>query len=85
MDEFGFPRTKAKARKWFFGFSTGDIVCARVTNGKKIGIYIGKVAVRASGSFNITVGKTTIQNINHKYLTLPHLCYTIFRLKVFFF
>ncbi|MFY9224703.1 MAG: RNA-guided endonuclease IscB [Blastocatellia bacterium] len=74
MDKFGFPRTKAKAGKRFFGFSTGDIVCARVTNGKKTGTYTGKVAVRASGSFNITFGKTTIQGINHKYFTLLHSC-----------
>ncbi len=74
MDKFGFPRTKAKAGKKFFGFATGDMVKALVTSGKKIGIYTGKVAVRASGSFNITCGKTTIQGINHKYFTLLHSC-----------
>ncbi|MFY9222585.1 MAG: RNA-guided endonuclease IscB, partial [Blastocatellia bacterium] len=74
VDKFGFPRTKAKAGKQFFGFSTGDIVRAVVTSGKKTGIYTGKVAVRASGSFNITFGKTTIQGINHKYFTLLHSC-----------
>ena len=74
VDKFGFPRTKAKTGKRFFGFSTGDIVCACVTNGKKTGIYTGKVAVRATGSFNITFGKTTIQGINHKYFTLLHSC-----------
>ncbi len=74
MDRFGFPRTKAKAGKRFFGFQTGDMVKALVTSGKKIGIYTGKVAVRASGFFNITFSKTTIQGINHKYCKLLFSC-----------
>ncbi|KAF0248286.1 MAG: hypothetical protein FD167_2310, partial [bacterium] len=74
MDKFGFPRTKAKAGKRFFGFQTGDMVKALVTSGKKIGAYTGKVALRASGFFNITCGKTTIQGINHKYFKLLHSC-----------
>ncbi|KAF0250109.1 MAG: hypothetical protein FD167_490, partial [bacterium] len=74
MDKFGFPRTKAKAGKKFFGFQTGDMVKALVTSGKKIGAYTGKVAVRASGFFNITFGKTTIQGINHKYCKLLFAC-----------
>jgi 5-methylcytosine-specific restriction endonuclease McrA len=74
MDKFGFQRTKPKSGKKFFGFSTGDIVKAVVTSGKKAGIYTGKVAVRSTGSFNITFGKTTIQGINHKYFTLLHSC-----------
>ena len=52
MDKFGFQRTKPKAGKKFFGFSTGDIVRALVTSGKKLGTYTGKVAVRATGSFD---------------------------------
>ena len=67
MDRFGFPRTKAKGSKIVKGFQTGDIVKAVVTKGKKMGAYLGKVAVRASGNFNITTTKTTIQGINYKY------------------
>ncbi len=67
MDRFGFPRTKAKGSKIVKGFQTGDIVKAVVTKGKKIGTYLGKVAVRASGNFNIATTKTTIQGINYKY------------------
>jgi len=67
MDRFGFPRTKAKNFKVVKGFQTGDIVKAIVTKGKKIGIYLGKVAVRASGNFNISTATETIQGINHKY------------------
>jgi 5-methylcytosine-specific restriction endonuclease McrA len=67
MDRFGFPRTKAKSSKIVRGFQTGDIVKAIVTKGKKIGEYLGKVAVRVSGNFNITTTLGTIQGINHKY------------------
>ena len=67
MDRFGFPRTKAKGSKVVKGFQTGDIVKAVVTKGKKIGTYLGKVAVRVSGNFNITTTLGTIQGINFKY------------------
>jgi len=67
MDRFGFPRTKAKSSKGVKGFQTGDIVKAIVTKGKKIGTYLGKVAVRVSGNFNISTATETIQGIHHKY------------------
>jgi len=70
MDRFGFPRTKAKGSKIVKGFQTGDIVKAVVTKGKKIGTYLGKIAVRASGNFNITTTKATIQGINYRYCTI---------------
>lgn len=54
-DKYGFPRGTAKEhKKLHFGFQTGDIVKAVVTKGKKIGTYIGRVAVRKKGSFNVT-------------------------------
>ena len=67
MDQYGFPRTKAKSGKVFFGFRTGDLVRAVVATGKKIGTYIGKVAVRATGYFNIATKADTIQGISHSY------------------
>lgn len=67
VDRFGFPRTSAKKQKRVKGFQTGDIVKAVVTSGKKLGTYIGRVAVRSSGSFNIKYGKTTIQGIGFRY------------------
>lgn len=56
------PRQKA-----FFGFKTGDIVIAEVTKGKKIGSYVGRVAVRSNGNFNITTKDGVVQGINYKY------------------
>ena len=72
VDKYGFPRTKAKSNKRVKGFQTGDIVKAVVTKGKKICTYIGRVAVRTSGSFNITTAKGTVQGISHRYCKLLH-------------
>jgi len=74
VDKYGFPRTKAKSAKVVKGFQTGDIVKAIVDKGKKIGTYIGKVAIRVSGSFNISTLGKVIQGISYKYLTKLHSC-----------
>ena len=67
MDKFGFPRTSAKASKSVKGFQTGDIVKAIVPFGSKAGEYLGKVAVRSSGSFNIQTKTKVIQGIGYRY------------------
>jgi hypothetical protein len=69
MDTFGFPRTKPKGAKRVQGFATGDMVRAVVTKGKKVGTYVGKVAIRASGSFNIQTRSGTIEGISARYCT----------------
>ncbi len=71
-DKYGFPRTRAKEAKLVKGFQTGDIVKAVVTSGKKVGTYVGRVAVRATGSFNITTAKGTVQGISYKYCKAVH-------------
>ena len=71
MDSYGFPRTSAKASKMVRGFQTGDIVKAVVPFGSKRGEYLGRVAVRASGSFNITAQDgLTQQGIGYKFCRL---------------
>jgi hypothetical protein len=72
MDKFGFPRTSAKASRIVNGFRTGDIVKAVVSNGKKMGHHFGKVAVRTSGSFNISTHSGVVQGIAHKYCSIVH-------------
>jgi hypothetical protein len=72
VDKYGFPRTSAKQFKRVHGFQTGDIVKVVVTSGKKIGTYIGRVAVRTSGSFNIRTATETVQGISHKYCQPQH-------------
>jgi 5-methylcytosine-specific restriction endonuclease McrA len=53
VDKYGFPRTGPKSRKRVHGFQTGDIVKAVVPTGKKAGMHVGRVAVRAQGSFRV--------------------------------
>jgi 5-methylcytosine-specific restriction endonuclease McrA len=73
MDKRGFPRTKPKQAQAVKGYQTGDIVRAVVTHGKKVGTYVGRVAVRATGFFNITTAAGTIEGISHRD------CYPIYR------
>ena len=66
LDAFGFPRGYLTREKRIQGFQTGDMVSADVTKGKKIGFYVGRVAVRATGSFNIQTGQGVVQGISHR-------------------
>lgn len=66
LNKYGFPRAYLMRQKSVHGFQTGDIVKAEVTKGKKIGCYFGRVAVRLSGSFNITATDGIIQGIGYK-------------------
>jgi 5-methylcytosine-specific restriction endonuclease McrA len=66
-DKFGFPVCYCSRTKFHKGFQTGDIVKAVVTSGKKIGTYLGRVATRATGSFNISTPDGLVQGISHKY------------------
>ena len=72
MSKHGFPRTGPKSAKRVQGFETGDLVRAVVTSGAKIGTYVGRVAVRATGSFNITTKQATLEGINHRSCTTLH-------------
>ncbi|WP_083944828.1 RNA-guided endonuclease IscB [Thiomicrospira microaerophila] len=70
LNKFGFPRGYLMRQKAVHGFQTGDQVKAVVPSGKKQGIYTGRVAVRASGSFNIQAANGLVQGISHKHCTL---------------
>jgi len=63
----GFPRGYLMRKKAVHGFATGDIVKADVPKGKKQGTYIGRVAVRKTGSFNIQTKTGTAQGISWRY------------------
>ena len=67
MDSYGFPRTSAKASKSVKGFQTGDMVKAIVPNGLKAGEYLGRVAVRSRGFFNIETKSGLVKDIGYKY------------------
>jgi len=71
-DKFGFPSRYVPRFKLVKGFQTGDIVKAIVTTGKKIGQYVGRVAVRTTGSFNISTKDGLVQGIGFKTCTSIH-------------
>ena len=70
LDRWGFPRTKAKGSSRVFGFTTGDMARAVVPAGTKAGTYIGKVAVRTRGSFNIATRRGVVTDISYRYCQL---------------
>jgi len=69
LDRYGFPRGYRKRRKLFYGFQTGDMIKAFVSEGKYKGIWKGTVACRESGYFDIKnrAGKRIAQGISYKY------------------
>jgi 5-methylcytosine-specific restriction endonuclease McrA len=69
-DRFGFPRGFLLRQKKVYGFQTGDQVIAKVPTGKKKGCHIGRVAIRASGNFNIQTALGVVQGIPAKYCRL---------------
>ncbi|MFG1956459.1 RNA-guided endonuclease IscB [Nonomuraea sp. NPDC049028] len=69
-DRYGFPRLRLPRIKHVHGFATGDLVRATLAKGKNTGVHTGRVAVRTTGSFNVTTATGTRQGINHKYIRL---------------
>ena len=67
VDRYGFPRTSAKKQRTVQGFKTGDLVKACVTQGKKKGIYSGRVAIRLTGNFCIDTAHGKVDGISHRY------------------
>jgi 5-methylcytosine-specific restriction endonuclease McrA len=63
----GFPRGYLMRAKSVFGFQTGDQVRATIRKGKKIGTHTGRVAIRATGKFDIQTPSGTVQGISYKY------------------
>jgi hypothetical protein len=66
----GFPRGYLTRSKRAFGFQTGDLVKVVVTTGQKFGSYVGRVAIRASGRFNIQTTLRLVQGISHRFCAL---------------
>ena len=67
LNKFGFPRGYLTRSKSIHGFQTGDRVKATVTTGTKRGAYSGRIAIRASGSFNIQTSHGLVQGIAHRH------------------
>lgn len=71
-DKFGFPNRHRSNQQIHFSFSTGDVVKAVVTNGKKVGKYVGRVLCRATGSFDIATKTKRVSGINHRFCSAIH-------------
>lgn len=72
VNAIGLPCSKPKGPRVVKGFQTGDIVRAIVPSGKKQGTYVGRVLVRASGSFDIATKQGRIQGIHHRFCVSVH-------------
>ena len=65
---FGFPDKAPKATSVVGGLRTGDLVRAVVpASSVKGGIYVGRLAVRATGSCNVKTARETIEGIHVRY------------------
>ena len=70
LTKHGFPRGYLMREKSVYGFQTGDIVRAIVPIGKKEGTWLGRVAIRKTGSFNIQTSDGAVQGIHHRHCRL---------------
>ncbi|MBK7003188.1 MAG: RRXRR domain-containing protein [Rhodoferax sp.] len=70
LDKYGCVRGYLTRLKSIQGFQTGDMVKAIVATGKKAGTYTGRVAVRATGSFNIQTSSGLVQGVSHRFCTV---------------
>jgi hypothetical protein len=73
-NKYGFPIRHRGRQKHHYGFQTGDMVRAVVTSGKYVGEYVGRVLVRASGSFDIRTKQGRVQGISYRRCTLVQRC-----------
>jgi 5-methylcytosine-specific restriction endonuclease McrA len=72
VNRYGFPIRHRQRRKRHYGFQTGDLVRAVVPTGKYAGVHVGRVLVRATGSFDITTRQGRVQGINARYCQPLH-------------
>jgi hypothetical protein len=68
MDKHGFPRTKAKQKRFAHGFRTGDIVRADVpARLNNPGTHVGRLSAKANGAFTIATSTGTLTDIGKNY------------------
>ena len=69
----GFPDKAPKATSVVGGFRTGDMVRAVVPGSSmKAGVHVARIAIRVSGSCNLTTATETIQGIHVRYCRPLH-------------
>ncbi|MDR9785828.1 MAG: RNA-guided endonuclease IscB [Peptococcaceae bacterium MAG4] len=71
-DKYGFPVSHRARQKMRFGFMTGDLVVAEIPKGKYAGRWVGRVAVRSSGYFDVKdgAGRRVCQGVSHRHFRL---------------
>lgn len=68
----GFPIRHRQRVKRYFGFQTGDLVRAVVPKGQRAGTHVGRVLVRATGSFDIRTASGRQSGISFRWCRLLH-------------
>lgn len=72
-NDLGFPTGHRKRRKRYFGYQTGDLVRAAVPERLKCaGTHVGRVAVKAAGTFTIATKHGKVTDVPHRYCRLLH-------------
>jgi 5-methylcytosine-specific restriction endonuclease McrA len=72
-NESGFPDKAPRATSVVGSFRTGDLVRAVVPpSSKKVGIYVGRIAIRATGFCNVKTAGGTIEGIHVRYCQPLH-------------
>jgi len=67
-NHLGFPTGHCKRRKRYFGYQTGDLVWAVVPEGLKCaGTHVGRVTVKAAGTFTIATKHGKVTDVPHRY------------------
>src|SRR5258708_37131298 len=70
---YGFPDKAPKATSVVAGFRTGAIVRAVVpASSTKAGVYVGRIATRATGSCNLQTATGTVEGIHVRYCQPLH-------------
>ena len=73
VNDVGFPDKAPKATSVVGGFRTGDLVRAVVRPpSTKVGVYVGRIAIRATGYCNIKTAQETVQGIHVRYCQPIH-------------
>jgi 5-methylcytosine-specific restriction endonuclease McrA len=71
LNALGFPVGHRKRRKRYFGYQTGDMVRAVVPERLKCaGTHVGRVAVKAAGTFTIGTKHGKVTDVPHRYCRL---------------
>ena len=66
----GLPIRHKRRQKRYFGYRSGDLVMAVVPAGKRAGTHVGRVLVRASGSFDVVTRQGRQAGISYRYLRM---------------